>query len=229
MLLTSTAPSAKEERVEAVKSNVEPDGQPEFSFPETRVAMNPNAPALAEEGLAIVDTNSPPLTRREIQGMYDTNELKEMYKRRNSVTPNALYGQPYPRPDLEPSLPVTTVSNVAPVPNRSQVIPDSVSAAAPSTYKPYYTVDNGIKDPSVLAGRPYSTLPQDFPALTVPSYEREALDNRQNYQAVPTTTLPIRQPKSKEANRYYPSTTQTPYAPLPQGQDGSSFGYPPGR
>jgi hypothetical protein len=229
MLLTSTAPSAKQERAEPMKGNAEPVGQPEFSFPETRVAMNPNAPALAEEGLAIVDTNSPPLTTREIKGMYDTNELKEMYKRRNSVAPNALCGQPYPRPDSEPSLPVTTVSNATSVPNRSQAVPDSVSAAGSSTYKPYYTVDSGVKDPGVLAGRPYSTLPQDFPALTVPSYEREALANRQNYQAVPPTTLPIRQPISKEANRYYPSTTQTPYAPLPQVQDGSSFGYPPGR
>ena len=269
MLLASTAPSMTQEKIEPVQGSMAPGPQPDFSFPETRVAMNPNAmelkksspelvqtspesspnlsidstsayrpplgspppndPASAEEGLAIVDTNSPPLTTRDIKGMYDTNELKEMYKRRNSAAPNPLNGQAYPRPDPERTLPVTSVSNAVPVPNRSQAMPGSVPAATPGTYKPYYNADNAVKDPGVLSGRPYSTLPQDFPALTVPSYEREAPANRQYAQTAPSNTLPIRQPVSNEANRYYPSTTQTPYAPLPPSQDGASFGYPPGK
>ena len=269
MLLTSSAPSTTEEKVEPVKSSMVPGPQPDFSFPETRVAMNPNAmelknsspelvqtspetspnlsmdttnayrptvgslapndPASAEEGLAIVDTNSPPLTTRDIQGMYDTNELKEMYKRRNLTAPNPLNGQAYPRPDSERILPVSSVSIAAPVPNRSQAMPSSPPAATPGAYKPYYNADNAVKDPGVLSGRPYSTLPQDFPALTVPSYEREVPANRQYAQTAPSNTLPIRQPVSNEANRYYPSTTQTPYAPLPPSQDGASFGYPPGK
>ena len=271
MLLASTAPSMTQEKIEPVQGSMAPGPQPDFNFPETRVAMNPNAmelkksspelvqtspesspnlsidstsayrpplgspapndPASAEEGLAIVDTNSPPLTTRDIKGMYDTNELKEMYKRRNSAAPNPnpLNGQAYPRPDSERTLPVTSVSNTAPVPNRSQAMPGSVPAGAPGAYQPYYSADNAVKNPGVLSGRPYSTLPQDFPALTVPSYEREAPANRQNAPVAPSIALPIRQPVSNEANRYYPSTTQTPYAPLPPGQDGASFGYPPGK
>ena len=249
--------------VEPVRSNVGIETVPTgLSFPESRVAMIPNAtepwerlqitPASPQNsstntyrpegsGVApastsvgglpgIVDTNSPSLTTRDLLAM-QTQALIELRRQGlNQATSNGFNGQPYQRQDSEPGVPAMNVSNAAPVSNMPPPVPDT---AIPKVYKPLYSVGQDTKDPSILAGRPYSTLPQEFPSLpvpnSVPNYEREAILNRQSSPAGTQNSLAIRQPATNEANRY-PTTTQTPYAPLPpQVQNGSSFGYPPGK
>jgi len=177
----------------------------------------------------ILDTNSPSLTTRDLLAMKNTQELIDLRRHVQSpATSNSLYGQPYQSQGSgsESGVPAMNVSNATPVSNMPTAVPD---AAIPSVYKPLYSVGQDTKDPSILAGRPYSSLPQEFPPLTVPNYEREANLNRQGPPTGTQNSLPIRQPATKEANRY-PTTTQAPYTPLPpQVQNGSSFGYPPGK
>jgi len=177
----------------------------------------------------IVDTNSPSLTTRDLLAMKNTQELIDLRRHVQSpATSNSLYGQPYQSQGLGSGsgVPAMNVWNATPVSNMPTAVPD---AAIPSVSKPLYSVGQDTKDPSILAGRPYSSQPQEFPSLTVPNYEREANLNRQGSPTGTQNSLPIRQPATKEANRY-PTTTQTPYAPLqPQVQNGSSFGYPPGK
>ena len=258
MLLQSKLPSEVSSLgvgfVEPVRSNAGQEVAPtEPIFPQSRVAMLPDAaepserlqitPASSQitatssfrtevsrvvpappsvEGIpGIVDTNSPTMTTRDLHEL-----IEQRRQSQNPATSNSLNGQPYLRQDSGSGVPAMNVSNATPVSNMPPAVPDT---ASPNVYKPLYTVGQDTKDPSILAGRPYSTLPQEFPSLSVPNYEREAILNRQSSPTGTQNSLPIRQPATKEANRY-PTTTQTPYAPLPpQVQNGSSFGYPPGK
>ena len=192
-------------------------------------SVAPAAPSV-ERIPGIMDTNSPAMTTRDLHEM-QTNALIELRRHSQSAaTSNALNGQPYQRQDPGSGLPALTVSSAIPV---SNMPPSAPETGSPNAYRPLYSVGQDTKDPSILAGRPYSTLPQEFPSLSVPNsvpnYEREAILNRQSSTAGTQTSLSIRQPATKDANRY-PTTTQIPYAPLPpQVQNGSSFGYPPGK
>ncbi len=184
-----------------------------------------NVSAATVEGkTAVVDSNSPTLNSRELYEMKELHELLEMRKAKNTVAPGVANGQTYP----ETGVRATTVSSISPVSDVSPTSPAMELGGKPIGYKPYYSVDQGSRDPGMMAGRPYSTAPQEFPSLTVPNYERDAMANRQVPPTATQNQMPIRQPSTKDSNRY-PTTTQTPYAPLPPAQNGDSFGYPPGK
>ena len=251
-LLSSKTPESPAETTEAEKGPVQ-NGVvvPPLSFPAPSVVVDTGASQtngnsaqpvdLLQANIAQpansstssyrpVDTISPTLTSRELYEMKELHEreLQELIAMRkvakSSAAPSAVGSQP----DAGTSVRATTVSNIAPAPNMPPASPGTELGATPTGYKPMYSVDQGQRDPSIMTGRAYSTAPQEVPSLTVPSYERDAFASR---QAPPTATqnqMPIRQPSTKDGNRY-PATTQTPYSPLPPVQNGSSFGYPPGK
>ena len=148
MLLQSKVPShdsAQEEGfVQPFRSNLGNETVP------TGLGFVAPAPPLVDTIPGILDTNFPSMTTRELHEMQTTALIELRKQGKNPATSNSPYGQPYQKQDSGTGVPAMSVSNAASVSNLPTAVP---GAAIPSVYKPLYTVEQGAKDPSILAGK----------------------------------------------------------------------------
>ncbi len=79
----------------------------------------------------------------------------------------------------------------------------------------------------IMSGRPYPSLPKEYPPLTIPGNEQIPLERLHGIAGPMQDTLPIWQPSN--SYQYLPQSTKTPipYTPMAPLQNGNSVGYPP--
>ncbi len=159
----------------------------------------------------IVDTSSPFRTTRELIDLHERGK--------QSIQPNT-WNIPSLPGSVAQGIPASPISSVGPV---SENYPTSGT----SSFQP-----NNVDDSRMMSGRPYPPLPKEYPALTIPAYEQNALSGRQGSSNPTQTTQLIRQP-ANGSNRYQSigpqtSTAPIPYTPIAPTQSGNSIGYPPG-
>ncbi len=161
---------------------------------------------------SIVDTASPSMTTRELIDLHERGKQNKPSNSWNSTS--------FPSGTTAQGVPASPISSVAPVFDNNP------------TYAANAIQPNNVNDSRMMSGRPYPPLPREYPPLTIPAYEQNALSGRQGFSNTTPTSPMIRQP-ANGSNRYQSispqtSTTPIPYTPIAPPQSGNSIGYPPG-
>lgn len=181
-----------------------------FPSSDTILSVGGSDNAIATSSV-IVETSSPSRT---------TRELIDVFNRGKQNSPPNTWNVPSLPGSTAQGIPASPISSVASV---SENYPTSANV----TFQP-----NNVNDGRMMSGRPYPPLPKDYPALTIPAYEQNALSGRQGLSNPTPATQLIRQP-ANGSNRYQSISPQTspapiPYTPIAPSQSGNSIGYPPG-
>ncbi len=181
-----------------------------FPSSDTNLSVGGSDNAIATSSV-IVETSSPSRTTRELIDVFNRGK--------QNIPPNTWNAPSLPGSTAQ-GIPASPISSVATV---SENYPTSPNGA----FQP-----NNVNDGRMMSGRPYPPLPKDYPALTIPAYEQNALSGRQGLSNPTPATQLIRQP-ANGSNRYQSISPQTspapiPYTPIAPSQSGNSIGYPPG-
>ncbi len=181
-----------------------------FPSGDTNLSAGGSGNAIATSSV-IVDTSSPSMTTRELIDLHERGK--------QNIPPNS-WNVPSLPGSIAQGVPASPISSVSSV---SENYPTSPTSAFQT---------NNVTDGRMMSGRPYPPLPKEYPALTIPAYEQNALSGRQGLSNPNPTTQLIRQP-ANGSNRYQSISPQTstapiPYTPIAPSQSGNSIGYPPG-